>query len=209
MKESPLSPQVHLSDLVTRYPVLGACGSAIWDAYICIAECYGKHRGKLLLCGNGGSAADGEHMAAELLKSFRMDRPVESPNGLSAEIARELEGALPAIPLSAFSAFHTAFANDRCGDFSFAQQVFALARKNDVLFCISTSGNSKNLLHASKTAQAMGARVIGLTGLSGGRLKSHCDICICVPESVTHRVQELHLPIYHALCAMIESHMFA
>ncbi|MDR0428705.1 MAG: SIS domain-containing protein [Puniceicoccales bacterium] len=208
MKGLSIPPLEILEDLLGRYPSLGGKKEALLAAGHCLMRCYGERERKVLICGNGGSAADAEHMAAELLKSFRINRPSPHLHGLRDEISKQLEGALPAIPIATFSAFQTAYGNDRCGEFSFAQLVFALGVEGDTLFCISTSGNSKNILHAAEVAHHKKMDVIALTGHDGGQLKSLADICICVPTKETHEIQELHLPIYHALCAMVESHIF-
>ena len=166
--------------------------------------------GKLLLCGNGGSAADADNWAAELLKGFVKKRPLppEERSQLSTEVAERLQGALPAIPLTSFAAFQTAFANDVDSTFAFAQLVWALGAGGDVLVGISTSGQAENVCAAMNAARAKNLVTVGLTGQSGGRLKELTDVCIRAPASETHRVQELHLPIYHCLCLMLEEAFF-
>jgi D-sedoheptulose 7-phosphate isomerase len=166
--------------------------------------------GKLLLCGNGGSCADCEHIAGEMVKQFAKERPLnpEIVEKLGPELSSELHGGLPALSLPSMIGFHTAFNNDNNPEFAFAQQVVAFGKANDVLWGISTSGNSKNVLHAVKTAKALGLKTIGLTGENGGKLSQIADITIKAPADNVARIQELHLPIYHAICAFVEDKMF-
>ena len=204
-----------MNDLIGRYPVLAACQKEIAAATSALVACY-TAGGKLLLCGNGGSAADCDHIAGELGKAFLKKRPIPASrrDGMVArcpEVAPlldRLEDALPAIPLTAMTALLTAYGNDRDAELSFAQAVLALGKPGDVLLAISTSGNSKNILAAAKVARAIGMQVIALTGKGGGALAALSDITVSVPEGETYRVQELHLPIYHYLCAKIEAHFF-
>ena len=165
---------------------------------------------KLLLCGNGGSCADCEHIAGEMVKQFAKERPLnpEIVEKLGPELSSELHGGLPALSLPSMIGFHTAFNNDNNPEFAFAQQVVAFGKANDVLWGISTSGNSKNVLHAVKTAKALGLKTIGLTGENGGELSQIADITIKAPADNVARIQELHLPIYHAICAFVEDKMF-
>jgi len=165
---------------------------------------------KLLLCGNGGSCADCEHIAGEMVKQFAKERPLnpEIVEKLGPQLSSELHGGLPALSLPSMIGFHTAFNNDNNPEFAFAQQVVAFGQPNDVLWGISTSGNSKNVLHAVKTAKALGLKTIGLTGKNGGKLAQTADIAIKVPADNVARIQELHLPIYHAICAFVEDKMF-
>ena len=165
---------------------------------------------KLLLCGNGGSCADCEHIAGEMVKQFAKERPLnpEIVEKLGLELSSELHGGLPALSLPSMIGFHTAFNNDNNPEFAFAQQVVAFGKANDVLWGISTSGNSKNVLHAVKTAKALGLKTIGLTGENGGKLSQIADITIKAPADNVARIQELHLPIYHAICAFVEDKMF-
>ena len=165
---------------------------------------------KLLLCGNGGSCADCEHIAGEMVKQFAKERPLnpEIVEKLGPELSSELHGGLPALSLPSMIGFHTAFNNDNNPEFAFAQQVVAFGKANDVLWGISTSGNSKNVLHAVKTAKALGLKTIGLTGKNGGKLAQTADITIKAPADNVARIQELHLPIYHAICAFVEDKMF-
>ena len=195
--------------MVERHQELKSCSDDVHSALEILLISY-RAGHKLLLCGNGGSAADCEHIAGELVKSFYRERPLtpELASELGPELAENLHGSLPAIPLPSFSAFHTAFANDDDPQFAFAQQVLGLGKPGDVLLAISTSGNSANVLHAARTAKATGLRVIGLTGESGGKLAPLCDVAVCVPATEVARIQELHLPVYHALCQMIEDAIF-
>ncbi|MDR2371760.1 MAG: SIS domain-containing protein [Puniceicoccales bacterium] len=198
-----------LESLGERYPQLDICRDAIEQARdILVTSLEGG--GKLLLAGNGGSAADAGHISGELLKSFCKKRPI--PQDIAAKIGSEmasnLEGALPAISLPDFVSFHTAYANDRSAEYNFAQLVLALGDEGDVLWALSTSGNSKNIIHAIRTARAKNLKIIGLTGRSGGTMCDLCTTCICVPEKETFKIQELHLPVYHALCQAIEAHFF-
>jgi D-sedoheptulose 7-phosphate isomerase len=168
---------------------------------------------KLLLAGNGGSASDCEHMSGELLKNFMRKRPLPAPfqallrkkyGSEGKMLADTLQTGLPAIPLSGFTAFHTAFGNDVCFDLSFAQLVQALGKKGDVLVCFTTSGRSKNLIYAAQVARAMGLKVAAFTGRGGRPLKDYCDAVVDVPGNNSYAVQEGHLPVYHAICLEIE-----
>ncbi|GAA3762217.1 hypothetical protein GCM10022270_21260 [Terriglobus aquaticus] len=164
----------------------------------------------LLIAGNGGSAADAEHWAGELLKGFCRTRPLSAAErtGLDEAIAGRLQGAIRCIPLTGFPAFTTAFANDVDPTLIYAQLVWALGRPGDIFIGISTSGNARNVCEAAKVARARGLKIIGLTGSSGGALKEHCDICLRVPAAETYEVQELHLPVYHCLSRMLEEEFF-
>jgi len=171
--------------------------------------------GKLLLCGNGGSACDCEHIAGELMKGFLLKRPLLEQEtaslalaGDDGSIAAHLQRALPVIVLHGLSGMSSAFLNDVQGELTYAQQAFAYAKPGDVLLGISTSGNAVNVCAAAIAAKARGARVIGLTGETGGRLAKLCDICLKAPTHETYRIQELHLPMYHALCIAVEQEMF-
>ena len=198
-----------IDNLVDRQPVLKECITEVRSALEVLIGCF-RTGNKLLLCGNGGSAADCEHIAGELVKSFYGERPLnpELAEKLGPELAVKLHGSLPAIALPSFSSFHTAFANDDEPQFAFAQQVLGLGKPDDVLLAISTSGNSRNVLHASRTAQAIGLKVIGLTGQEGGKLASICDVAIRPPATDVARIQEFHLQIYHTLCQMVEEAIF-
>ena len=205
-----------IKNLIDRYPTLALCESDIENATSMIINCY-ENGGKLLLAGNGGSSADADHIVGELMKGFMKKRELTDSQkaemkkkcqDISDDTLAKLQNALPAISLSSFSALNTAFSNDVDADLVFAQGVFGLGKPNDVLIAISTSGNSKNVVEAAKVAKAIGVKVIALTGKSGGVLKNLADITIAVPESETYKVQELHLPVYHSICAEIESHFF-
>jgi D-sedoheptulose 7-phosphate isomerase len=192
-----------------RYPQLNIYRDTLEDALAILITSF-ESGGKLLIAGNGGSAADAGHISGELLKSFCKKRPIpmKIAQKIGPEMAEQLEGTLPAIPLTDFVSFHTAYANDRNAAYSFAQLVLALGGKNDVLLAISTSGNSKNIIHAIRVAQAKNLEVIGLTGRTGGKMRDLCTACICVPEDETFKIQELHLPIYHTLCQELENYFF-
>ena len=205
-----------VQNLIQRYPPLKTCKESVRNAGEVLVECY-QNEGKLLVCGNGGSASDSDHIVGELMKSFSKKRPVtaefeknllESSGERGAILASKLERGLAAISLNAHGGLISAISNDIGGDFIFAQQVLGYGRKNDVLLAISTSGNSVNVLDACITAKALGIKVIGLLGESGGKIKSLCDVAICVPATSTAAIQEYHLPIYHALCIMVEETFF-
>ena len=205
-----------LNDLIRRYPILKECSSDIEKAKDALIECY-KNNGKVLICGNGGSCADSDHIVGELMKGFLKLRPLSEEkksemkkncNLIDDELLSKLQGGLPAIALPSITALNSAFCNDVDPEMIYAQSLMALGRKNDVLIAISTSGNSKNVFAALKVAKALGVKVIGLTGNTGGKLKEYADISICVPEVETYKVQELHLPVYHYLCASIEDYFF-
>lgn len=208
--------QRHVDLLMKRYPQLKICERSIIDAYLVMEECYEKD-GKLLIAGNGGSAADAEHIAGELMKRFNIARQVtpEFANKLKkvdsargTVLAQNLERGLMAIPLVAHEALTTAYINDVDGLGVFAQQLFGFGRLGDVFLGISTSGNSKNVINAVVVAKALGLKVIGLTGALGGELAELADVVIKVPEMETYMIQELHLPIYHCLCLMLEDRFF-
>ncbi|HHH49588.1 MAG TPA: SIS domain-containing protein [Saprospiraceae bacterium] len=205
-----------LAKLITRYPQLEVCKKQIATAADLIVESY-KKDGQLLICGNGGSCADADHIVGEMMKSFSKKRPLEKSfseklKALSDErgllLASKLEAGLRAISLNAHNALITAVANDIGGDFIFAQQVVGYGRVGDVLLGISTSGNSQNVVDACITAKAKGMKVIALVGQTGGKMKAFADVAICVPSTCTPDVQEFHLPIYHALCIMAEESFF-
>jgi D-sedoheptulose 7-phosphate isomerase len=206
----------HMDLMVGRYPVLDVCRQSIIDAYLLIRDCYNDD-GKILIAGNGGSAADSEHIAGELMKSFKLQRnvPNEFADRLIAvdsvkgeSLSRNLERGLPAIPLVAFEALSTAYINDVDGLGVFAQQLYCFGKKGDVFLGISTSGNSRNVMNAAVVARAMGINVVAMTGADGGELGRFADVAIRVPESETYMVQELHLPVYHCLCLMLEDYFF-
>ena len=207
---------MHLELLIQRYPALADCARDIEAAIAATVGCY-TAGGKLLMCGNGGSCADSDHIAGELLKGFLKMRPLSDEQiaamqaacpELGTETVKKLQGGLPAIPLTAMAALFTAFCNDVDPALVYAQQVLALGKTGDVFIGISTSGNAANVAEAAKVAKAQGLTVIGLTGAKGGKLRELADICICVPETETFKVQELHLPVYHCLCAAVEEHFF-
>ena len=206
----------HIDLLIRRYPILQSIVHEIIDAYLVMEECY-EHDGKLLIAGNGGSAADSEHIAGELMKSFKIPRPItpemtlklkESDPVRGAELAKNLERGLMAIPLVAHEALSTAYSNDVDGLGVFAQQLFGFGRAGDVFLGISTSGNSKNVMLATVVARALGLKVIGLTGANGGELATVSDVAVKVPETETYMIQELHLPVYHCWCLMLEDKFF-
>ncbi|MCF7838895.1 MAG: SIS domain-containing protein [Candidatus Marinimicrobia bacterium] len=205
-----------LDTIFTRRPELAACRPAAQAAAKLLRQCFG-HGGKLLVCGNGGSAADSEHIVGELMKGFCQPRPVPSDirrklvaawpeDGLA--LAAQLQGALPAISLVSQSALLTAFANDVSPDLIFAQQVYGYGRPGDVLWAISTSGNSKNVIQAARVGRALGLGVLGFTGPEGGALASLCDVVLCVPGADCAEIQEGHQVLYHALCAQLEAVFF-
>ena len=206
----------HIDLLMERYPVLKPCMEDIEAAYRIMETCY-THDGKLLIAGNGGSAADSEHIAGELMKRFKSPRPVPTKfaDKLKAvdpvrgpALAKNLERGLMAIPLVAHEALSTAYINDVDGLGVFAQQLYGFGRPGDVFLGISTSGNSKNVMSATVVARALGLKVIGLTGTDGGELAKVADVAIRVPEKETYMIQELHLPVYHCLCLMLEERFF-
>lgn len=199
-------------ELFERYPGLTPEREHIADAFACIRQSY-KRGGKLLIAGNGGSASDAEHIVGELMKSFvkkrRLDadyarRLAETDAELGGVLAEKLQGALPAIALVDHVALSTAYLNDVDPLLGFAQQVQGYGSSEDVFLGISTSGNSRNILYACVAAKAKGMKTIALTGRDGGKLKDLADISIIVPEQETFKIQELHLPVYHALCLMLE-----
>lgn len=203
-----------LDALESRYPQLAVCRNDILSAYETLAECY-KKGCKLLLAGNGGSYADAQHIAGELMKSFKLSRrcPEEFSDKLlryggerGAALSEKLQCGLPAIVLGEHQALNTAFVNDVAegGEFVFAQQTFVFGKKGDVFMGISTSGNSRNVMNAACVARAAGLKVIALTGARGGELAGFADIAIKVPADETYMIQELHLPVYHCLCLMLE-----
>lgn len=206
----------HIDLLIERYPVLEVCKEDIISGYELLEECYTKG-GKLLIAGNGGSAADAEHIAGELMKRFKTPRPI--PNELKERLieidpvrgenlSKNLERPLMAIPLVAHEALTTAYINDVDGLGVFAQQLYGFGKKNDVFLGISTSGNSQNVMSATVVARALGIKVLGLTGELGGELNMVSNVCVKVPETETYRIQELHLPVYHCWCLMLEDYFF-
>ena len=205
-----------INKLIERYPVLACCKEEIEEACRRIISCY-EADGTVLLCGNGGSCADAQHIAGELMKGFCKKRPlsdasreklVSVDSELGSILADKLQTPLRAICLDGLPSLSTAFANDVDPLLTFAQQAFAYARKHDVLVGISTSGNAKNILAAAVAAKAAGAYTIGLSGITGGEMNDVFDLVIRVPETETYRVQELHLPVYHAICLTVEDAFF-
>lgn len=205
-----------INELINRYPSLDSCKAEIGAARDMIIGCY-ENGGKLLLCGNGGSSADCDHIVGELMKGFLLKRPIdgaakdkmrEASPSLSDKTLDSLQMGLPAISLTSISALNTAFANDVDPELIYAQSVFALGKASDVLIAISTSGNAKNVCEAARVARAIGMKVVALTGKDGGELKPLSDVCIIAPECETYKIQELHLPIYHYICAEVEKHFF-
>ena len=206
----------HIDLLVKRYPLLEVCKDDIINAYLVLEECY-ENGGKLLVAGNGGSAADAEHIVGELMKGFKLPRKPsdefakklkEVDEELGTILAENLQGALPAIALDGHPALTTAYMNDCEPLLCFAQQVNGFGNKNDVFLGISTSGNSKNILFAASVAKSKGMKIIGLTGQKDSKLSQAADVCIKVPETETYMIQELHLPVYHCLCLMLEESFF-
>ena len=209
--------QKHMELLIERYPSLETVEDDIVAAYLLLEKAY-RNGGKLLIAGNGGSAADAEHIVGELMKGFKMPRKsntdfieklIEENEKLGTVLADRLQGALPAIALDGHPALSTAYMNDCEPLLCFAQQVNGYGKAEDVFLGISTSGNSKNILYAAATAHAKGMKVIGLTGAEGNELEDMSDVCIKVPQTETYMIQELHLPIYHCLCLMLEENFFS
>jgi D-sedoheptulose 7-phosphate isomerase len=205
-----------LRQLFLRYPKLEKLEKPIRQAAELMIETF-QNGGKVLVCGNGGSSADAGHMVGELMKGFEAKRPLQSEiqQKLKSQfgkrgilLAEKLQQGLPAISLSEHTSLITAISNDLGSDFIFAQQVMGYGNPGDVLLALSTSGNAQNVISALIVAKAKGLKTIGMTGQTGGKMKSFCDVLINVPEIKTAYVQELHLPVYHALCLMIEKEIF-
>lgn len=206
----------HIDETIERYPSLSSCRQSMSDAFFMLTSAY-ENGGKLLVAGNGGSAADSEHIAGELMKKFRLSRPIlpelaqklkEIDPIRGKKLAENLERSLTVIPLVAHETLTTAYFNDVDSEGVFAQQLCGYGKSGDVFLGISTSGNSENIINTAVCARAMGIKVIALTGMTGGQLAGHADISIKVPETETYRVQELHLPVYHCLCMMLEERFF-
>lgn len=202
----------YISELIERYPILESNAEAIASVYEILVQCF-ENDGKLLVAGNGGSAADADHIVGELMKGFLRPRKIgeelndklcEIDREIGAELSQKLQGALPVIALHNHGSLNTAILNDVDGNMCFAQQIMGYGNADDVFMAISTSGNSQNIIYAAITAKAKGLKVIGLTGAGGGRLSSFADEIIAVKSDVTHIVQELHSPVYHCLCMMLE-----
>lgn len=205
-----------LNELLNRYPQLTVCTDELKKVVAVLVDCY-QNGGKLLLCGNGGSCADCDHIVGELMKGFLKKRSLSDEQKAEMQknyplldeiMLNKLQGGLPAIALPSITALNSAFCNDVDPELIYAQAVLALGNKNDVLIAISTSGNSKNVVAAAKVAKGLGITVVALTGNTGGKLKDCSDILVAVPENETYKVQELHLPVYHYLCAAIEEAFF-
>lgn len=207
-----------VAELIGRYPQLAVCEKSLLESVEIICQCF-RAGGKLLVCGNGGSAADAEHIVGELMKGFLSPRTLAGqtadrlreicPAAEAEYLLQNLQGTLPAISLVNETALTTAFANDQAADLGFAQQVLGLGQEGDVLLGITTSGNSANVLYAMQVARAKGMTTLALTGASGGRVKALADVTVCAPEKETYKIQEYHLPIYHMLCIAAEREFFA
>jgi D-sedoheptulose 7-phosphate isomerase len=211
------SAQNIFNNMQERYPALAHCKEAILKTYEILLNA-ARTNGTILVCGNGGSAADAEHIVGELMKGFRLNRPIDNSEKVFLKrefpergefLSKKLQGAIPALSLTSSTSAITAILNDTGGDFIFAQQVYGYCKKNDALLTISTSGNSLNCVYAAMVAKLKGCPVVALTGEDGGELAKISDAHINVPAKSTHQVQELHLPIYHALCAMLEAEIFS
>ena len=195
-----------MKDLIKRYPQLAICEKQIEEAMELIRDTY-KKAGKVLVCGNGGSCSDSEHIVGELMKGFKSKRCVTDER-IPEDLKCGLQGALPAISLTSQTGILTAFINDVDPDMMYAQMVYGYAKENDLFIGLSTSGNSKNVVNAARVAKAVGAKTLAMTGEKESRLSEICDVCIRVPETETYKIQELHLPVYHYLCAQIEKDIF-
>ena len=208
--------EMHLNHLIERYPILKKCEVDITKAYEILEYSYSIGK-KLLVSGNGGSASDSEHIVGELMKEFKLKRKIFSDHAMALKeidaelgqiLAENLQGALPAISLTGHSSLTTAFMNDAMPELVFAQQLNGYGEPGDVYLGISTSGNSMNVLYAAVNAKAKGMKVIGLTGMKENKLMKYADVCIRVPETETYKIQELHIPVYHCLCMMLEDSFF-
>ena len=203
-----------MKTLLQRFPQLAPLANALTDAVASLVACH-KRGGLIMVCGNGGSAADGSHIVGELMKGFMLRREpcaeraaalrAADPEGMLAGLLQE---GVRAVCLSDAPALVSAVGNDLSWEVVYAQQVFALAKPGDVLIGLSTSGNAKNVVRALQTARALGVKTVGFTGANGGAMREWCDVLLAVPETETYKVQELHLPLYHALCAMVEEELF-
>lgn len=205
----------YFEEFITRYPDLTGEVNKIKVAVNALISA--SEFSKILTCGNGGSSADAEHFSAELLKSFELKRELSKEDKQKFlsfygeegdEISKNLQQGVKCIPISSFTAFNTAFANDCVGKYSYAQLVNVLGEEGDVLIAFSTSGNAENVVLASKTAKVKGIKVIAFTGNYGGKLKETCDILINVPEDKTYAIQEKHVAVYHLICRAIESELY-
>ena len=195
-----------MDNLLKRYPALDCCSQDIKKALELMIQTY-KNGGKVLVCGNGGSASDSEHIVGELMKGFINKRPVIDER-IPCDIASKLQGALPAISLPSQSAILSAYINDVAPEMMFAQLVYGYAKPEDLVIGLSTSGNSKNVVNAVEVAKALGAKTLCMTGIGGGKLGDISDVTIKVPETETYKIQEYHLPVYHYLCAAVEKYFF-
>lgn len=208
--------RVHLDTLMQRYPQLNVCKDSIVAAFRMMRDCYAQG-GKLLIAGNGGSCADAEHIVGELMKGFVLRRHLDEgicdamkavDADMGAQLADQLQGGMPAVALSSHTGLNTAFLNDVNGEMIYAQQLCSLGKEGDVFLGITTSGNAKNIQYAAVVAKAKGMKVMGLTGRDGGKLNALADVNVVVPGTETYQIQELHLPVYHCLCLMLEEHFF-
>jgi D-sedoheptulose 7-phosphate isomerase len=199
-----MNMQDQLTDLINRYPALAICKDDILKCFYILRECF-VNNNKLMICGNGGSSADAGHIVGELMKGFLLPR---KPDLSAGAVEKRLQKALPAIDLTQNKTLISAICNDIDPTLIYAQQVYGYGKSGDVLLGISTSGNAENVFEAAKLAHEMNIKVISLTGASGGRLLEVSDAIIRVPADLTHEVQELHLPVYHCLCAMLEEEFF-
>ncbi len=206
-----------ISKLLLKYPELNICKTDIIKSINLLYESVITNN-RLYFCGNGGSSADADHIVGELLKGFllnrdlaknKIDKILEHYPEDSEEIIRNIQEGVPAISLSSQTAFLTAYANDKDINYAYAQQVYVFGNRNDVLFAISTSGNSKNIINACKIAKIKKLKIIGLTGKTGGELADYCNVCIRVPSDYTPEIQEYHLPVYHAICAELENKLYS
>lgn len=201
-----------LQKLLQRYPALTVITEELQSAYGMLEACCAAGN-CVYLCGNGGSASDCEHIVGELMKSFLLPRGLDgaeterllAQGAIGQDLARHLQKGLRAVSLTSAASLTSAISNDMGSQYVFAQQVFSYGRPGDVLLCISTSGNSQNILYAAAAARAAGVQVLSLSGRDGGKLKTLSDVCIICPANTTEEVQEYHLPIYHALCAALEA----
>ena len=216
MQNTQNVPKRHVDHLLSRFPALKAVKQDILKGVSIFVNCF-KQEHKLLVAGNGGSAADSEHITGELMKSFRKARPIEDTlseklkmidSAKGEKLSQKLERGLMTIPLVDHAALATAYANDVDSTLVFAQQLLGFGRSGDVLLAISTSGNSQNVVYAALLAKALDIKVVGLTGADGGELASYSDVCVRVPHKESYLVQEYHLPIYHCWCMMLEEYFF-
>lgn len=209
INKEEMTPEAQLERLVRRYPQLAPLRDKVQEAYGLLEAGFAAG-GKLLVCGNGGSAADADHIVGELMKGFYLRRPLpQEERQALGEVGEKLQRALPALALSQHPGLSTAFLNDVDPYLVFAQQVYGYGRPGDCFLGLSTSGNSRNVCEAARVAKARGLHTIAMTGAGGGKLRELCDVCLNVPETVTADIQELHLPVYHTLCAMLEMRFFA